>query len=62
MVVRSQGRTYLYILRPRGKSPLTRIFGPKKNKTSEVWRKLHNDELHDLYPLLDFIKVIKLRR
>jgi hypothetical protein len=28
---------------------LRRIFGPKKNKVTEEWGKLHNEELHDLY-------------
>jgi len=25
------------------------IFGPKREKVAEGWRKLHNDELHNLY-------------
>jgi len=29
---------------------LRRIFGPKRDKVIEDWRKLHNDELNDLYP------------
>ena len=28
---------------------LGRIFGPKMGEVTEVWRKLHNDELNDLY-------------
>ena len=28
---------------------LTRIFGPKRDEVIEVWRKLHNEELYDLY-------------
>jgi hypothetical protein len=27
-----------------------------------LWRKLHNDELHNLYPSLNIVRVIKLRR
>jgi len=28
---------------------LTRIFGPKRDGVTGEWRKLHNDELNDLY-------------
>jgi hypothetical protein len=28
---------------------LRKIFGPKRNKVTGRWRKLHNEELHDLY-------------
>jgi hypothetical protein len=28
---------------------LTRIFGPKRDEVTGEWRKLHNEELHDLY-------------
>jgi len=35
---------------------LRRIFGPKRE-----WRKLHNEELHDLYSSLKIIRVIKSR-
>jgi hypothetical protein len=27
---------------------LSRIFGPKKDKVTGVWKKIHNEELHDL--------------
>jgi len=27
---------------------LRRIFGPKRDEVTEKWRKLHNEELHDL--------------
>jgi len=39
-----------------------RIFGPKRNKVSGEWRKLHNEELHDLYSLPNIIQLITLRR
>jgi hypothetical protein len=29
---------------------LRRIFGPKRDEVTVEWRKLHNGELHDLYP------------
>jgi hypothetical protein len=41
---------------------LRRIFGPKRNKVTEVWRKLHNKELHALYVFPNIIRVIKSRR
>ena len=28
---------------------LRRIFGPKRDEVRRVWRKLHNEELNDLY-------------
>jgi hypothetical protein len=28
---------------------LRRIFGPKRDKVTGEWRKLHNEELYDLY-------------
>jgi hypothetical protein len=30
-------------------SVLRRIFGPKRDEVTGVWRKLHNEELHGLY-------------
>jgi hypothetical protein len=29
---------------------LRRIFGPKRDEVTGYWRKLHNEELHNLYP------------
>jgi hypothetical protein len=39
---------------------LRRIFGPKREKVSRGWRRLHNEELHDPSP--NIITVIKSRR
>jgi hypothetical protein len=39
-----------------------RIFGPKKNGVTGGCRKLHNEELHDLYSLPSIIRIIKSRR
>jgi hypothetical protein len=36
-----------------------RIFGPKRDKGTEEWRKLHNEELNELYSLPNIIRVIK---
>jgi hypothetical protein len=41
---------------------LRRIFGPKRDGVMAGWRKLHNDELHDLYSSPSLIRIIKLRR
>jgi hypothetical protein len=30
---------------------LRRVFGPKRDEVTEEWRKLHNEELNDLYSL-----------
>ena len=40
---------------------LRRIFEPKRGENGE-WRRLHNEELHSLYPSLNMVKVIKSRR
>jgi hypothetical protein len=40
---------------------LRKIFGPKREKDGS-WRKLHNDELHDLYSSPNIVRVIKSRR
>jgi hypothetical protein len=41
---------------------LRRIFGPKRDEVTAEWRKLHNEELHDLYSSLNIVRVIKSRR
>jgi hypothetical protein len=40
---------------------LRKIFGPKREENGS-WRKLHNDELHNLYSSLNIVRVIKSRR
>jgi hypothetical protein len=41
---------------------LRKIFGPKRDEVTGEWRKLHNDELCDLYSLPSIIRIIKSRR
>jgi hypothetical protein len=41
---------------------LTRIFGPKRDDVTGEWRRLHNEELNDLYSSPNIIPVIKSRR
>jgi hypothetical protein len=39
-----------------------RIFGPKRDEVTGDWRKLHNEELHNLYSSPSIIRIIKSRR
>ena len=41
---------------------LRRIFWPKRDEVAGEWRKLHNEELNDLYCSPNFVRVIKSRR
>jgi hypothetical protein len=41
---------------------LRRIFGPKRDEVTGRWRKLHNEELHNLYFSPSIIRMIKSRR
>jgi hypothetical protein len=41
---------------------LRRIFGPKRDEVTGEWRKVHNEELHDLYSSPSIIRIIKARR
>jgi hypothetical protein len=38
------------------------VFGPKRDEVTAEWRKVHNNELRDLYSLPSIIRVIKSRR
>jgi hypothetical protein len=40
---------------------LRRMFGPKRDEVMGEWRKLHNEELHNLYSSPDIIKQVKSR-
>jgi len=37
---------------------LRRVFGPKRDEVTEEWRKLHNEELSDLYSLPYIVRVV----
>jgi len=39
-----------------------RIFGHKREEVVGSWRRLHDEELHDLYASLNIIRVMKSRR
>jgi hypothetical protein len=38
---------------------LRRIFGPKRDEVTREWRKLHNEDLNDLYSSPNIVWVIK---
>jgi hypothetical protein len=47
------------ILRVFGVRVLRIIFGPKREEVAGSWRRLHNEELHNLYASLNINMVIK---
>jgi hypothetical protein len=40
---------------------LRRVFGPKRDEVMGEWRKLHSEELRDLYSLPNIARVVKSR-
>ena len=41
---------------------LMRIFGPNREEVRGEWKKLHNEELNDLYSLPNIVRLVKSRR
>jgi hypothetical protein len=41
---------------------LRRIFGPRRDEATRDWRKMHNEELHNLYSSSNIIRMIESRR
>ena len=41
---------------------LRRIFGPRRDEVTGEWRRLHNEELNDMYSSPNIVRVIKSRR
>jgi len=41
---------------------LRKVFGPKRDEETGEWRKLHSEELNDLYSLPNIVRVVKWRR
>jgi hypothetical protein len=40
---------------------LRRIFGHRRDEVTGEWRKLHNEELHNLYSFPDIVRQVKSR-
>jgi hypothetical protein len=49
-------------LRASENTVLRKIFGPKRNGVTREWRKLHNEELNDLYSSPNIVRVMKSKR
>jgi len=49
-------------LRVSGNMVLRRIFGPRRDEITGEWRRLHIEELNDLYSSPNIVRVIKSRR
>jgi len=41
---------------------LRKIFGPRRDEVTGEWRRVHNEELNDLYSSPNIVRVIKSRR
>jgi hypothetical protein len=41
---------------------LRRVFGPRRDEVTGEWRKLHNEELNDLFSLPNIVRVVKSRK
>jgi len=50
------------VLRVSENRVMRKAFGPKRDEVTGEWRKLHNEELNDLYPLPIIVQVVKSRR
>jgi len=59
LVCHTKGRTLLRVYENR---ELRRIFGRKMEEVVGGWRRLHNEELHNLYASLSIIRVIISKR
>jgi hypothetical protein len=51
-----------FLLRVSENMMLRRIFEPRRNEIAGDWKRLHNEELNDLYSSPNFVRVIKSRR
>jgi hypothetical protein len=49
-------------LRVFGKRVPIRVLGPKRDEVTGEWRKLHNEELDDLFSLPNIVQVVKSRK
>jgi hypothetical protein len=60
LVSQIEGREHT--LRDFENSLLRKVFELKKQEVTGGWRKLHNEQLHDIYQLSTIIRVFRLRR
>ena len=60
------GRSYTYRVERRLRvfenRVLRKVFGPKRDEVTGEGRKLHNEDLNDLYSLSNIVRVVKSRR
>ena len=54
--------TWSLTLREERRLRVLRIFGPRRDGVTGEWRKLHNEELNDMYCSPNIVRVIKSRR
>jgi len=57
LILREERRLRLYENRV-----LRKVFGPKRDEVTGEWRKLHNEELNNLYSLSNIVRVVKSRQ
>ena len=57
LTLREEGRLRVFENRV-----LRKVFGPKRDEVTGEWRRLHNEELNDLYSLPNIVRVVKSRR
>jgi hypothetical protein len=55
-------KTWSLTLREERKNRMLRIFGPKRDELMGDWRKVHNEQLRNLYSSPNIIRMIKPRR
>jgi hypothetical protein len=56
LVSHIKGRTHIEVFENR----VLKIFGPKGEEVAGGWRRLHNEELRNVYASLNIIRVIKM--
>jgi hypothetical protein len=57
--VQEDAKIWCYGLRVFENKALRRIFGPRRDEVTEGWRKLHNEELRDLYSSPSIVRMVR---